>query len=75
MVEVEDPGELVPVRVDMSSRESIAESWNALGEDIDVLFHSVICDASLSGSASSGRLQECSQTTCVGTGIWVVEGM
>jgi uncharacterized protein len=48
---VEDPGRLVPVRVDMSSRESIDESWDALGEEVDVLFNNA-------GLMTGGLLEE-----------------
>ena len=48
---VEDPCELVPVRMDMSSRESIDESWNALGEKVDILFNNA-------GLMTGGLLEE-----------------
>jgi uncharacterized protein len=48
---VGDPGELLPVRVDMSSRDSIDASWNALGEPVDVLFNNA-------GLMTGGLLEE-----------------
>ncbi len=48
---VDGPGELVPVRMDMSSKESIAESWAGLGEEVDVLFNNA-------GLMTGGLLEE-----------------
>lgn len=48
---LEDPGELVPVRMDMSSKESIEESWAGLDEQVDVLFNNA-------GRMTGGLLEE-----------------
>ena len=47
----EDPGELVPVRMEMSSKESLEESWAALDEEVDVLFNNA-------GLMTGGLLEE-----------------
>src|SRR3954451_8225436 len=47
----EDAGELVPVTMDMSSQESIEESWAGLDEEVDVLFNNA-------GQMTGGLLEE-----------------
>lgn len=46
-----DAGELVPVRMDMSSQSSIEESWAGLAERVDVLFNNA-------GLMTGGLLEE-----------------
>lgn len=48
---LEDAGELVPVHMDMSSQDSIEESWAGLGEQVDVLFNNA-------GLMTGGLLEE-----------------
>jgi short-subunit dehydrogenase len=48
---VKDSGELVPVRMDLSSRETIDESWAALDEEVDVLVNNA-------GLMTGGLLEE-----------------
>lgn len=47
----ENPGDLVPVRMDMSSKELIEESWAGLDEQVDVLFNNA-------GLMTGGLLEE-----------------
>src|SRR3954453_19202182 len=48
---VEDPRKLVPVRMDLSSQESIEASWAGLDEKVDVLFNNA-------GLMTGGLLEE-----------------
>ena len=47
----QNPGDLVPVRMDMSSKESIEESWAGVDEQVDVLFNNA-------GLMTGGLLEE-----------------
>jgi uncharacterized protein len=48
---LEDPGDLVPVKMDMSSQESIEASWAGLDGEVDILFNNA-------GLMTGGLLEE-----------------